>query len=166
MNCIFDSCELINGLVLGVISSIIVLLAEKYFTRKRLKDKYGKAEGNYLGYGFEKEDKNNPNSSLKTTLDDKPISEAEIKYLHDNILSIKLKHDNLIWEGNILMELETLGSIAWRYTNMPLANGKEQHWFGLKRCIVRNVESEDKVYVYLIGEKEDGYGKEILIRSK
>ncbi len=63
------------------------------------------------------------------------------------------------------MELETLGSVAWRYINLPLVNGKEQHQFGLKKCIIHDNQKERKIYVYLIGDKLEGYGKEVLIRE-
>lgn len=170
MMCEFNSCELLNGLIVGIITSgIVAWLTTLIVNRKDTKyqkSKFGVAEGLYNGYGFEKVDPNNPNSGEKTTLSDKIISQAKIIYQGENRLKIELKHDNLIWEGEILMESASLGSVAWRYINMPPENGKDQLLFGLKKCIVRNVQNEDKVYVYLIGDKTEGYSREILIRNK
>jgi len=169
MDCIFDSCQLINGLWLGIISSTIVAfvtyLIVNQKAKKDLRKKFGKAEGDYKGYGFEPINELDPKSEFKNILREKPISEATIRYLRDNILKITLEDNNgLTWEGEILMELETLGSVAWRYKNLKKDEGREQHRFGLKRLIIRDVNDEDFT-VYLIGEKEEGYHKEVLIRN-
>jgi len=170
MNCIFDQCALINGLLLGLstsaIVSIITYVIVNRKNKKVLKKKYGTPEGEYLGYGFERKYPDKPDSPLKKTLTNEPISTATIKYIKDNILSISLKHDEKVWTGEIIMESETSGSVAWRYINLPLDNGKEQHWFGLKKVVVRNVEDEKNSYIYLIGDTLEGFGKEILIRAK
>ena len=58
------------------------------------------------------------------------------------------------------MELNNLGSVAWKYNYKE--NGKYE--FGLKKCILI-VDNDEINEIYLIGEKEAGYGKEILIRN-
>lgn len=49
------------------------------------------------------------------------------------------------------MEMEQYGSIVFQYLDSPE--------FGFKRCIVNSPDE-----VYLIGEKLDGYHKEVLKR--
>lgn len=159
-DCAFDICALWNGLLLGVISSTIATTITLCVTnRKRRRDlrkRFGRAEGEYEGHEFDKE-----NEAPKPDV----VSKATIEYIRDNVLSIKLKElrnknqndENYEWSGQISMELEHFGSIAWMYTNLD-----SEHRFGFKRCIVR--EDSSNVWVYLIGE--DGFEKEILVRSK
>lgn len=72
----------------------------------------------------------------------------------------------MTWKGEINLASETSGSVAFRYVNLPEIEGKEQHQFGLKNVIIRDNENEEYIYVYLIGNKLDGYGKEVLIRKR
>jgi len=171
MNCIFDKCELINGLFLGLISSGVVAFLTYLIINRKIKKqlliKYGKAVGEYDGFSFEEVVKNKPESGYKKVLKNEAVSKANVIYLHDNILKITLTeiNNNHIWEGYITMELENLGSIAWEYKNLENLENKKQYSFGLKRCIINDdIESGFK-YIYLIGEKDECYGKEILIQN-
>lgn len=166
------NCELVEGFVIGLVTSgIVALLAVKTSDcrkRKGLKKKFGKLDGVYKGYRFEKagvEKDEFGRQKYKNILEDKPHSEATIKYLNENVLEIyhfefETKHE---WEGQIKMDLETSGSIVWRYNKISNQDSKEKHIFGLKRCIVREDLKEGKMYLYLIGEER--YGKEILIKK-
>lgn len=164
-----DGCDLLNGLVLGVVASTIV----SYFTyliinrksKKDLRTKFSKAAGNYLGYGFEPHDLKDPSKGYKWILNEKSISKASISYLDSNRLEITLEHNNLKWQGEIFMDSETSGTVAWRYLNLTPEKGKEQHQFGLKRIVIRDDHEQQKMFVYLIGEIDEGYKKEVLVRS-
>jgi len=169
MICLPDNCELINGLFLGVISSLIAsgitLAIISIKNKKKLKKKFGKTEGEYLGYGYSVE---NPDLIIK----DIPQSKATINYLKNNQLNIILTNasDNIKyqWSGTILLELENYGSLAWKY-DIYKGNtiGNNIHKFGLKRVIIN--EDEKNYYVYLMDENVglgEQYGKEILIRAK
>jgi len=78
--CSFDICQLWNGLLLGTTASgfaaIIVILVEKYLRKKDLREKFGKAAGSYLGYGFEK-------TGEPWTLKENAQSEATITYVKE-----------------------------------------------------------------------------------
>lgn len=164
-----NECDLINGLVLGIVASAIVSYATylivNHKSKKELRSRFSKAAGNYLGYGFEPHDPNVPSKRYKWILSEKPISKASIAYLDSNRLEITLEHDNLEWKGEIFMNSETSGSVAWRYMNLTPENGKEQHQFGLKRVVIRDDHEQQKMFVYLIGEMDEGYSKEVLIRN-
>jgi len=158
------SNKYIWAIVASVIGAIIVLAGDRFLKRIALKMKYGKAAGKYICYGYKK-DKN----QKETEYLEKNGNSATIIYKGKNVLKINLfetnpKHE---WKGEILMELETKGSVAWRYTKL---HGKKvgfnnEHKFGLKHCIVREDKEENKMYVYLIGEKLEGFDKEILVRD-
>jgi len=169
MICLLDKCELINGLFLGVISSLfasgITLAIISIKNKKKLKNKFGKTEGEYIGYGYSLE---KPDLIIK----DLQQSKATIKYLKDNQLNIILTNASdyikYQWSGTILLELENYGSLAWKY---DIYNGKTTgdniHKFGLKRVIIN--EDENNYYIYLMDENVglgEQYGKEILIRAK
>ncbi|MCB2207665.1 MAG: hypothetical protein KQH67_05165 [Bacteroidetes bacterium] len=169
MDCIFNICELINGILLGVTASLIAtsiaFIIANWKNRKKLKRKFGKAEGKYFGYGYSKEE---PDLKLKET----PQSEAEIFYVKENILQIELTETpnkgKYKWGGIITMELENYGSIAWKY---EIYNGEKlegnKHKFGFKRLIIE--EDEKFMYIYLADENLEGgekYSKEVLIREK
>jgi hypothetical protein len=149
MKCIFDLCELWNGLFLGVISSIVFAIlfhyGKGYFYFRR---RYGKLAGNYNGHGYRAD---NPGE-----VDGKVISSATIKYLAENKLEIVVSHDQLSWVGEITMSSLKYGSIVFQYKNE-----EAKHFFGFKKCIV----DHDKRILYIIGEPEKGYGTEIFKRA-
>jgi len=169
MNCIFDKCELINGLFLGILSSIIasgityLLISSK--KKRNLRKKYGKSDGDYLGYGYSNQD---PDLIIR----DEPQSRATITYLKENQLNITLTNNfgpiEDQWSGTILLELENYGSLAWKYDIYHGQNtGQQMHKFGLKKVIIN--EDENDIYIYLVDENlglGEQYGKEVLIRPK
>jgi hypothetical protein len=165
-NCAFDICQLYNGLLLGIIASVIaafiVLYVENYRRKKDLRQKYGKAAGNYLGYGFEI-------SGARWTLKEKPQSEATITYIKDNILNIELTEypfkGQYKWTGIITMDLETYGTVAWNYEIIDGQSvGGKKHEFGFKRIMIKNIGN--KIYIYLVDEDRERYGKEILVKKE
>jgi hypothetical protein len=155
---------LLPGIVASLTATVVVALASCCWHKWTSKRKFGKADGTYEGYEFKRDDKGQFTWEMRKN----PASKARIAYRKDNILSITLESleektpegDYLVWDGEMVMELENFGTIAWRYRNLP----EPQHRFGFKRCIIR--EESDKIYVYLIGEEFEGYGKEVLIRDK
>jgi hypothetical protein len=169
-SCIFDSCALINGLLLGAVASllatIISTLMVKLHEEQSLKKKYGKAEGYYRGKRFERYEEDEgeyKKGEFRWVLEKEFVSEAKIEYKRNNIPSItlqELKGNRLKWTGHITMELETHGSLVWEYVDLPSA----QYRFGFKRLIIS--QKTDQFYVYLIGEESEGYGKEVLIRTE
>src|SRR6266568_1446466 len=140
--CVFDICQLWNGLLLGTLASILatvlVLWFEWYRRKKNLKKKYGKIAGKYLGYGFEHSNEQWPQ------LNDQPQSEATIEYIRENVLHIELTgppgQEQFKWTGMIEMDLETYGTVAWMYDvigGKPAVDGNK-HEFGVKKLMVRH----------------------------
>lgn len=159
MNCAFDSCELINGLGLGIVASLIVLAGQYLIKRLQYERKYKYLEGEYHGYGFQAAD--------PTLRESKPQSKARILYLRENKLHIEVEHDRRKWKGDMIMELETSGSIVWRYD----PHNSAEFNFGLKRCIVKRTDG--MVHLLLVGEpmmdgtykgQFDGHGDELIKR--
>ena len=169
MECIFDKCELVNGLLIGTIASLIAsgiaFTISVLKNKRKLRKKYGKAEGSYLGYGYS-------NDKKGIMLEDTPHSEAKITYLQDNHLRIELtetpNEGKYLWSGNIIMELENYGSITWNYEIYEgIKQGNKRHKFGFKRLIIK--EDDKYVYIYLTEENlVDGekFPKEVLVREK
>jgi hypothetical protein len=161
MNCVFDSCKLINDLGLGLITSFLAsaITAALIFAYKKRKDKemFSKAAGCFDGFS--------PLEENPRKLADKPASQAEIIYEGGNRLRIRVDHDNgeKTWTGLITMDNEHHGSIAWEYLNLP--NGELE--FGFKSCIVSG--NGDKVLLIPPAPPRDNgeieYGREILIRK-
>lgn len=94
MGCVFDKCELWNGIGLGLISSAVFAVlyhfSVAYFYYRRT---YGKLVGKYLGQGYKKD---NPG-----VLDERILSSATITYMTENKLEISVIHDGLTWVGEI-----------------------------------------------------------------
>ncbi len=158
-----DSSFITDGLLVPIITSlvatgIVLLITEiliPYLKFNNLSNKYDiywiDKEGDEIDFN-------------------KPMGEAEIKYLRKNKLEITHKqtmHDNYTekidhqWKGTISMETSEYGTIAFYFTILwgkPLE--KNKHRMGFKRVVYNNVNKDMKI-VYLIGE--DGSGKEVLI---
>ena len=151
MSGITITVDFVIGFWAGILACVVFALIQNQWHKRTLKNKFGKLDGTYKGYVFKQDD--------EWELEDEPISKAEIKYERDNILSITLTHhEELTWQGLITMEIEKYGAVCWQYTNLP----ESQLRFGFKRCIV----SPEGDKVYLVGEKSEGYQKEVLIRDK
>jgi hypothetical protein len=150
MKCIFDSCEMWNGLLLGFVASalfaIFLYLFNEYLYYK---PKYGKIAGKYTGYRYK--DNNAPNE-----LDETPISNAVIKHLGKNRLKIVVNHNHVSWSGEIILDSTRFGSIAWQYDNPA-----DKHRYGFKKCIAE----KDLNTLYVIGDKNEGYNKEVFKRD-
>ena len=165
-SCRFDVCQLWNGLFLGtlasVLAAILVLWVQEYRRKKRLKQTYGKIAGTYLGYGFKE------SGEQWSQLKDEAQSEATIAYVGDNILNIELTgypiREEFKWNGIITMDLETYGTVAWKY---EIIGGKafdgNKHEFGFKRIMVRT--ENNATYIYLVEEIHAKYAKEILVKQ-
>jgi len=165
MDCIFNKCELYNGLLIGIVASLITSIIIHLGNKMKLKRKYGKLEGHYSGHGYSHE-----NNDLK--LEQRIQSRATINYLKNNLLQFELTENSTEprykWNGIIVMEFENYGSIAWKY---DLYNGErlgqEKHKFGFKRLIVN--ETNNSLFIYLIEEnlvQGEKYPREVLIKDK
>lgn len=118
----------------------------RFYEKWKLAKKYGRCAGKYKGF-LPKDGK----------LDNEPSSEAEVTYLCDNILKLRLSHrgGSFVWEGTLTMETEDNGTVVWQYV-VPAGNCQ----FGFKRCIWNGTDR-----LYLVGEHLDGYGHEVLIKQ-
>ena len=148
------------SLAIGVAGSLIASRLFLNWTKRREIEaafrKFSGPAGSYTGYGHVQ-------TGIRIALD-KPISEATLRYLGENSLSIELAElpsGGSRWVGQISMQSEQNGEITWHYVSLhgtPV--DPNQHLFGFKRLMYLE-RSLGKV-VYLIGE--EGYGKEILIQ--
>jgi hypothetical protein len=106
---------------------------------------YRKIQGNFSGY----------EKANDLELGSSPISSAIIRHERRNILAITVTHNNIQWTGEMVMEGERTGSIAFQYTD-----GKYRVAFqGMKKVLI----SKDYNLVTLIGERPD-YGDEYFKR--
>jgi len=88
-----------------------------------------------------------------------------IRYISDNVLFLHYKetqHEH-IWQAYAWMETPTSGSLAWRYIKLAGAPATD-HKFGFTRCIF--VDGSPKKYLYLVGDRVWGYGKEALEKQE
>jgi hypothetical protein len=153
MECIFDKCELVNGILLGLVSGILgsfifAFLYQWWREYFHFRPRFAKLNGNYKGFKY-REDKSDK-------LVAEPISQATIKHLAENRLEISVTHGELTWIGEITMSSSKFGSIVWQYKNIEV-----KHFFGFKRCIIE----DDFNTVLVIGEEKDGMGKEVFRRA-
>lgn len=151
MNCLFDKCELINGIVLGLISSFLASWFTYLFLKCRQKqidkNKFISLAGLYHGQTLA-----DPTKPIDIN---NPTSQASIEHISNNHLTIELTdypvsgHNE--WIGEITMESEVVGTVIWHYQrheNSDLSSNK--HLFGLKKLIKRKIG--DEIFLYLIDE--------------
>lgn len=149
MNCLFDKCELINGIVLGLLSSFLAswftYLFLKYRQKQIDRNRFKLLSGLYHGQTLA-----DPTKPIDVNT---PTSQAIIEHISNNRLSIQVTdypvtgHNK--WIGEITMESEIIGTIIWHYErhlNVDLSSNK--HLFGLKKIIKREVGTE--MFIYLI----------------
>lgn len=159
---LFDRSQLVNGLVFDVIIAFVItyinFLIATAVVKRHTQKKFDKAAGKYMGYQLTKDG----------AIDPVPISRAEIEYKGKNHLFITLTHppdgEGSTWEGDITMEMESFGVIGWRYVKRVGIREQDRPWYGFKRIMVR--EFPEEIHVYLIGDKSEGFGNELLIRKK
>ncbi|GAC1302811.1 MAG: hypothetical protein NVSMB24_07950 [Mucilaginibacter sp.] len=150
MECVFDKCELWNGIALGLISSAVFAVlyhfSVAYFYYRRT---YGKIVGKYIGQGYKDDDSGELNERI--------LSSATIRYMTENKLEISVTHGGLTWVGEITMNSFRYGSIVFQYTDL-----KHKHFFGFKKLIVES----DFNTINVIGDETKGYGIEVFTRVK
>lgn len=169
MECIFDSCELINGIVFGLgtsfLASYITFLFVKGFEKSKNKKRYGKLTGTYTGFVM--------TDSAKRIVSETPSSKASIKHEKDNLLSIHVTDfsgsNHNLWEGTIYMESESKGHMTWYYKkHEDLVLSENKHLFGFKRVITRVVN--ESLFVYVLEEKlsegSENFPNEVFIKTK
>lgn len=90
VTCIFDLCTLGNiliGFLLGALASYLATKFQQMIIASKLARKYRTLTGNYTGYEF---DKNSAGEETSTPNIESPSSDAEIKHLKANVLSLSL----------------------------------------------------------------------------
>jgi hypothetical protein len=136
--------DLIIALCSGILTSLVATRIERKSKKRELREKYGRCAGKYEGFCFE-------DGKLKS----KPDSDAVVTYDRDNILKLRLTEKaGSVWEGILTMETEDNGTVVWQYV---APEGRCE--FGFKRCIWNG-----KDRIFLVGEKLDGFGQEVLIK--
>jgi hypothetical protein len=154
-----------SGLLSSFLAAIFIYIWENIRQKNKSKKKYGKAEGDFKGYGYLTQ---NDTLNIQT----EPQTQAKVTYLKENLLKIKVTEypnkSTYCWTGIISMELENYGIITWKY---ELFDGKvldeNKHKFGLKKIIIN--EDDKNIYLYvaemnLINGEE--FGREIFKRIK
>lgn len=165
--CLFDlyNDPIFSGLLSSFIAAIFIYIWESSRRKIKSKKKYGKAEGEYKGYGY-----SNPNDTLNIKTEPQTI--AKVTYLKENLLNIDVTEypvkNDYHWSGIISMELENYGTITWKYSVFDgNALDENKHKFGVKKIILN--EDDENVYLYLAemnlvnGEE---FGREIFKRKK
>lgn len=134
----------------GVFATITVFILQAIKIRLSLRNKFSRLAGSYEGFGLDND----------LALKSKPQSKVQIVYKKLNILKITLTEKNgNIWEGDITIDpILEIGKVVWRYTKPDELKRR----FGFKELII-NKSNKKIEALYLIGEKQEGYGKEILL---
>lgn len=143
------------GAILGWLISVIYARETDKLKRRKLKDMYSPIAGHFI-------------RQFKQT--DRIISTADIDYLNDNKLTIKLttlinktsgqdfNSDQIqVWTGEITMDSIKSGFVVWEYRQPDQLIGQN----GFKRIIV----DTDLQGITLVGETDHGYGVEKLKRK-
>ena len=151
----------------SIVATCIVLLITEVISPYI---KYSKLSGKFDIFWIKDWDKGGSEIDLN-----KPMGEVEIEYKWRNKLKIIHKqtmHDNYTqsinhqWEGTLIMETPQYGTVAFSYLVLwgnPLE--MNVHRLGFKKVIYGG-KKENKKIIYLIGDRAEGYGKEVLIEKK
>lgn len=163
---IIDSVNI--NFVVPIFISAILLTLERLFNAYNTYGQYQFLEGHYECYSYIDEDKTPHDFKNHTTLKDEKNGDAEITYLRNNILNIRVQNsNNLTWEGDIVMHLERSGIITWRYTKLNNALlGDKVHVNGFKRCNVWVDNDNKRVWLYLYSDNDERYGRETLVKKE
>ena len=137
---------LMSGVLPSLLASVIAWCFGVQYMKCRYRSRYSRYLGTYDGYQFSK--------SVRRKLEEAPTSKAIVSRKADNVLFIKVSHQARTWFGEISMDADNIGSLVWRYTNLP----DDKREFGFKRCVFLQDE------IYLIGERPE-YGTEVLRKT-
>jgi hypothetical protein len=164
--------DTINNLLIGAITSSMVVFLVTAHDRVRWFRAFAPLAGGWEEYEF---DKNNGRK-----LEPVKSGHACISHQSENTLSLRLtqEKDKRVWDGQIIMSKEYphTGRIVFHYEAMP----DDEHEFGLKEVIHRSDEAYDYLYFVSInyaeplkGQCANGciriegtYGKTVLRRKK
>ncbi len=155
-----DWTNLIFGFFIGLLANFVTGTYSRKRERKRLAEKFGWAAGDYVGR-VQKTDSDELDEAKKK-------SRATVTYLRDNMLKIEVTDpEDQPWIGEIAMEGEQSGTVAWRYRFPQTSGVGVRHRFGIKRCIFmrEDLQGQATTLMYLIGDKSEGYGNEVFCRS-
>jgi len=166
----------LDNIVIGIYASGLVVILTQLILKIRMYSNYHHLQGNWDEHKLE---------GRNLT---KILGYGTIKYIKDNVLSIKLTHNQRTWRGQIIMSKDYphTGHIVWHYDTTT----ENEHEFGLKELLVpteRNMLDNKYDYLYLLGinyaqkmtgriEKYNqhhkvilndvGYGKVVWVREK
>src|SRR5690606_24720169 len=143
MNLPIGTSDIINGLVLGIFSSIFAsIIISSYIVyreNRKYRKMYSRWNGIFYGYAIEDEKERIVSTS--------PASEATMKYVGKNKIEFRLTDLNStgrnIWSGVIFMDTENSGTMTWRYEkHLNEELGKTKHLFGIKKVFTSEVSGE------------------------
>ena len=159
-----------NGLFIPILTSLVAASIVLFITQVVSPwIKFNKLSGKFDIYWIKDSDKGGDEIDFN-----KPMGEAEITYKWKNKLEIIHKqnmHDLYTepidhqWKGTLVMETSQYGTISFYFTTLwgkPLE--KNKHRLGFKKVIYDD-KRENKKIIYLIGDKAEGFGKEVLIEK-
>ena len=151
--------EIIIGLITSALAAILAFIINRIYLRINTDIMFNKLTGNWLSYAFIN-DYNFDKSKL--------IGEIDIKKTGDYKLYLKYteKTASHVWEGDIYMNKETpnIGKVCWRHI---ISHGEATNTTSISgfKDIVIEKNYKYGVVIRLIGEREKGYGDELLIRK-
>ena len=149
--------DFIIGISSGLIATFFTWVLTLIRKTRNDKEMFGKIQGEYSGYSYKE---GNP-----WELETDPQSSAEITYIKENLLGIKLNHwkrGKGKWEGTIILskEHENIGIMHWKYEELDGKNLEKENKIklGFRRIIVHSPE-----LIYTVGEGD--YGEEVFKRK-
>jgi len=151
--------DIIIGLFTSALAGFLAFIFNRLYLRIKTYIQYKKITGKWLSYSFVNEygfDKN------------KMLGEIEINQKGNYILHLKYFefNDPHVWEGDIFMnkELTYIGKICWHYV---ILHGKPTNATSISGFKEFVIEKNNKygIVIRIIGERDKGYGDELLIRK-
>jgi hypothetical protein len=156
INCLWDLGTFFITLLGGFFVAGMVLLTQEVSSFIKFKRNFNWLKGNWDGGG---------KLENRGIVKDNP-SDAEVRYLSKNVLSISLTHDQATprtWEGIIEMnqQITNRGSLVFKYN--------DSHESGYKEILVSSDKNHDYIFLYpviLDGQNPMKYGIQVLKRKK
>lgn len=151
--------DIIIGLITSALAGFLAFIFNRLYLRFKTDLLYKKMTGKWLSYAFINEfgfDKNNL------------LGEIEIIKSGNYTLHLKYSEKNNphVWEGDIFMnkEFTKIGKICWRYVTLHGIPTTSTTISGFKDLVIEN-NNKYGFTIRVIGERDNGYGDELLIRK-
>jgi len=151
--------EIFIGLISSALAGILAFVFNRLYLRIKTDILYKNITGKWLSYAFKDEYSFDSN---------KLLGEIEITKTGNYILHLKYseKEAKHAWEGDIFMnkEFTNIGKICWRYVVLHGQPTTSTTISGFKDLVIE----KNKLYgitLRIIGERDKGYGDELLIRK-